>query len=80
MITLAQIRGAARASLGFPAQEPDQLIEALAEKWAAAEGAAEGALGETLHSVLERFEKPLPRTERASAGVAPSLAPARSRA
>ena len=63
LMTLAQVRGAGRASLAFPAQDPDQVTEAIAAAWAQAEGAAEGTLGETVQSFVERLQGPAePRT------------------
>ena len=55
LITLAQVRAAARSSLRFPAQEPDQTTEAISAAWAQAEGAAEGALGENLQAFVDRL-------------------------
>jgi len=59
-ITLAQVRSAARISLGFPAQERDQITDAVVESFALAEGAAEAALGESLESFLRRFQAASP--------------------
>jgi DNA-binding IscR family transcriptional regulator len=53
-ITLAQVRTAARATLRYPAQEPDELSLAVAHAFAQAEGAADSALGESLESFLRR--------------------------
>jgi membrane protein len=58
LMTLAQVRGAGRSSLAFPPQDPDLITEAISAAWAQAEGAAEGALGESLHSFLERLQEP----------------------
>jgi len=55
-ITLAQIRGAARISLGFPAQQPDAVTEAVLQSFSKAEEAAEGALGESLETFLSRVQ------------------------
>ncbi len=82
-ITLAQVRIAARSSLGFPAQIPDPIAEAIAQEWARAEGTAELALAETLQSFIARTSsvEPVlsPAVERVEAE-APALTEARSRA
>ena len=57
-ITLAQIRTAARSSLGFPAQEADEVTDAITRSFQKAESAAEAALDESLESFLRRFEAP----------------------
>ncbi|MFL5416964.1 MAG: YhjD/YihY/BrkB family envelope integrity protein [Myxococcales bacterium] len=53
-VLLAELRAAGRRSLGFPAQDPDETGEALSRAFAAAEQAAEGALGESVDSLLRR--------------------------
>ncbi|GAC1347586.1 MAG: YihY/virulence factor BrkB family protein [Myxococcales bacterium] len=53
-ITFAQVRAAARASVRFPQREGDDLDGALLGLWDSADGAAEGALGETLAAFLAR--------------------------
>src|SRR3954468_15274090 len=53
-VPLAELRAAGRRSLGFPAQDPDETGEALSRAFAAAEQAAEGALGESVDSLLAR--------------------------
>ena len=55
-ITMAQVREAARSSLGFPRWEADAVGEALLQAWQRAEGAAAGALGEPLSDFLQRVE------------------------
>ena len=55
-ITLAQVRGAARATLRFPAQEADQVSVAIARAYAQAEGAAEATLTESVESLLRRTD------------------------
>ena len=55
-ITLAQIRSAARASLGFPAQEADPVTDAVMKSFALAEGAAAAALDESLETFLGRVQ------------------------
>jgi len=55
-ITMAQVREAARSSLGFPRWEADAAGEALLQAWQRAEGAAAGALGEPLSDFLQRVE------------------------
>jgi DNA-binding IscR family transcriptional regulator len=59
-ITLAQVRSAARISLGFPAQETDQITDSVVASFARAEGAAEAARGESLESFLRRFQAASP--------------------
>jgi hypothetical protein len=55
-ITLAQVRAAARATLRYPAREPDELSLAASQAFAQAEIAADSALGESLESFLRRAE------------------------
>jgi membrane protein len=55
-ITLAEARVAARGTLHFPAQRPDEVTTAAQSYLARAEGAAEAALSESLESFLRRFE------------------------
>ena len=62
-ITLAEIRAAARTSLGFPAQEPDAVTDAITQSFSRAEEAAEGALGESLETFLTRVQPAVPETE-----------------
>ena len=69
LMTLAQVRGAGRASLAFPAQEPDQVTDAISAAWAQAEGAAEGVLGETVQSFVERLQEPADPKMRSPAGL-----------
>ena len=57
-ITLAQVRAAARSSLRFPAQQPDDVTEVILRAFQRAESAAEAALDESLESLLLRFEAP----------------------
>lgn len=54
-ITLAQVRAAARSSLGFPGQLVDPVGEAIAVEWARADAAAELALTESLQSFMARI-------------------------
>ncbi len=70
LMTLAQVRGAGRASLAFPAQASDQIAEAISLAWAQAEGAAEGALAETVHAFLRRLDEPVISPEPLSARLA----------
>jgi membrane protein len=72
-ITLAEVRAAARETLGFPAQEADPLTEAVARTFAQAESAAESVLGETLDSFLRRLEN-----GSVQEATPPPLAPVRS--
>jgi len=55
-ITLAEVRVAARATLPFPAQQPDDITAAVQSCLVRAEGAAQAALAESLESFLRRFE------------------------
>jgi membrane protein len=55
-ITLAQVRGAARATLPYPAQEADQVSLAIARAYAQAEGAAEATLTESVEALLRRTD------------------------
>ena len=70
LMTLAQVRGAGRASLAFPAQEPDKLTDAISTAWAQAEGAAEGVLSETVQSFIERLQDTVPARTSSPAGLA----------
>src|SRR5207237_1192150 len=56
LLLAAQVREAARSSLGFPRWEADAVGEALLQAWQRAEGAAAGALGEPLSDFLQRVE------------------------
>jgi membrane protein len=53
-IPLSEVRAAGRKSLGFPQQDPDETAEALSRAFAVAEGAAAGALAESVESFLRR--------------------------
>ncbi|HYY51685.1 MAG TPA: YihY/virulence factor BrkB family protein [Myxococcales bacterium] len=56
-ITLAEVRAAGRASLRFPAQLiEDEIGAAIENSLTRADGAAAAALGESLESLLRRFE------------------------
>ena len=69
-ITLAQVRTAARATLSYPAQVPDEVAAALSETLLAADGAANSALSESVAAFVRRVE------EAAGAGQpAPQAAP-----
>jgi DNA-binding IscR family transcriptional regulator len=57
-VPLAELRAAGRKSLGFPAQDPDPLGEALSRVFATAEEAAEGALAESVEAFLRRASQP----------------------
>jgi membrane protein len=57
-ITMADVRGAARASLGFPRHEADEAGEAITQIWARAEGAAARAMEETLADFLAGLHQP----------------------
>ena len=55
-ITLAQVRTAARATLSYPAQEPDEVAAAVAQALSVADGAASSALSESVASFVRRLE------------------------
>ena len=55
-ITLAQVRTAARATLSYPAQDPDDVAAALAQALAVADGAASSALSESVASFVRRLD------------------------
>ena len=57
-ITMAEVRAAARSSLGFPRHEPDEAGEALTQMWARAEGAAARVMEESLADFLARVHQP----------------------
>lgn len=54
-ITLAQVRTAARATLSYPAQDPDDVAATLAQALAVADGAASSALSESVASFVRRL-------------------------
>jgi membrane protein len=56
-ITLAQVRAAARASLRFPAQQADDVTEAIRRSLDQAETAAQAALDESLEDFLRRCDR-----------------------
>lgn len=53
-ITFAQVRAAARASVRFPQRDDDPVDRAILGLWESADGAAKGALSETVASFLAR--------------------------
>ena len=55
-ITLAQVRSAARATLPYPAQHPDDAAASLAQALAVADGAASSALSESVASFVRRLD------------------------
>jgi membrane protein len=57
-ITLAEVRAAARSSLGFPRHEADETGQAITQAWARAEGAAAQALEESVADFLARVRQP----------------------
>ena len=57
-ITMAEVRAAARSSLGFPRHETDETGEAITQMWARAEGAAARVMEETLADFLARIHQP----------------------
>jgi DNA-binding IscR family transcriptional regulator len=57
-ITMAEVRAAARSSLGFPRHEPDEAGEAITQMWARAEGAAARVMEESLADFLARVHQP----------------------
>ena len=57
-ITMAEVRAAARSSLGFPRHETHEAGEAITQMWARAEGAAARVMEETLADFLARIHQP----------------------
>jgi DNA-binding IscR family transcriptional regulator len=57
-ISMADVRAAARSSLGFPKHEPDEAAQAITHAWARAEGAAAQVLEESLADFLSRLHQP----------------------
>jgi len=57
-ITMAEVRAAARSSLGFPRHEADETGQAITQAWARAEGAAAQALEESVAAFLARVRQP----------------------
>jgi len=57
-IPLAEVRAAARTSLGFPRHEADEAGQAITQAWARAEGAAAQVLEESLADFLARLHQP----------------------
>ncbi|HWE22749.1 MAG TPA: YhjD/YihY/BrkB family envelope integrity protein [Myxococcales bacterium] len=57
-ITMAEVRAAARISLGFPRHEADEAGEAITQMWARAEGAAARVMEETLADFIARLRQP----------------------
>jgi membrane protein len=57
-ITMAEVRAAARSSLGFPRHEADEMGRAITQAWARAEGAAAQALEESVADFLARVHQP----------------------
>jgi len=57
-ISMAEVRAAARSSLGFPKHEPDEVAQAITHAWARAEGAAAQVLEESLTDFLSRLRQP----------------------
>ena len=57
-ITMAEVRAAARSSLGFPRHEADETGQAITQAWARAEGAAAQVLEESLADFLARLHQP----------------------
>jgi membrane protein len=84
-ITMAEVRAAARSSLGFPGHEPDDVGAAITQAWARAEGAAAQSLEGSLADFLARLPvapglrvyQPTPEPMRAGAPPA-TLKPGRS--
>jgi membrane protein len=83
LITLAQARTAARATLRYPAHRLDEVGNALATSWQRADEQAGAALGETVAQLLARAEEAERRTREegvAGGGLAlPQPAQQRSR-
>jgi predicted ArsR family transcriptional regulator len=78
-IPLAQLRTAGRKSLRFPAQDPDETGEALSRAFAAAEQAAEGALGESVDAFLRRVAPGAPLGVVEQTRTPPDVSPVISR-
>jgi len=57
-ISLAEVRAAARSSLGFPRHEPDETGQAITQAWARAEGAAAQALEVSVADFLAGVHQP----------------------
>ena len=57
-ITMAEVRAAARSSLGFPRHEADEAAEAIMQAWARAEGAAAQALEISVADFLAGIRQP----------------------
>src|SRR5205823_10650346 len=57
-ISMADVRAAARSSLGFPHHEADETAQAITQAWARAEGAAAQLLEESLADFLSRLHQP----------------------
>jgi membrane protein len=57
-ISMAEVRAAARSSLGFPKHEADDVGQAITQAWARAEGAAAQVLEESLADFLSRLRQP----------------------
>jgi membrane protein len=69
-ITIAQVRAAARKSVRFPQRDDDEVDRALVGLWDRADGAAEGALTETLGSFLARASPEAAEVEGRRVGAA----------
>jgi hypothetical protein len=78
-VPLAELRVAGRRSLGFPAQDPDETGEALSRAFAAAEQAADGALGESVDAFLRRVAPGAPLGVVEQANTPPDVSPVISR-
>ncbi|HYV65014.1 MAG TPA: YhjD/YihY/BrkB family envelope integrity protein [Myxococcales bacterium] len=57
-ISMAEVRAAARSSLGFPRHEADDLGQAITQAWARAEGAAAQALEVSVADFLAHVHQP----------------------
>jgi DNA-binding IscR family transcriptional regulator len=73
-ITLAQVRSAARSTLRYPAREPDDVSQLLAQSFAQAESAAASRLDESVESFVRRMQA-LPAETHAAQQSTPEPAP-----
>jgi membrane protein len=72
-INLAQVRAAARSSVRYPQRDDDPVTRELRALWAHAEGAAGGALSETLAAFLARTSAPRVPASSPGESEAPAL-------
>jgi hypothetical protein len=75
-VTLADLRTAARLTLGYPQQEIDPLGEPLVQAWRAAEIAASAQLRESLSDFLAKHDVSEEARDEAGQELAESVPPA----